>query len=284
MNVSVIIPFYQNSEWLRQALDSVFAQTEPPQEVIVVNDGAAEDIAPLCRAYHGRVTLIEQPHSGCAAARMNGIRRAKGEVLAFLDADDLWEPEKLAVQTALMEQGGYMWSATAYTTFGVGQAKTVCPFQTPQLCHQLLLASAQIGTPTVMVRRRAFAEAPALAFPLDQRVGEDTVLWCRLAAKYPLGVVPQALVKVRLRGENAHLTGRANIEARAAIWQKIKAGDQGLERPAGWRTRTGYRLCALLDRVLKNRRLPRVVNRALYALPYVLFRSDAKKLRKQLAQ
>jgi len=95
--VSVIIPVFNGEKYLAAALESVTRQSLPPAEILVVDDGSKDHSADIARSFP-KITLITQPHSGLAAARNRGIRQASGKYLAHLDADDLWMPEKLALQ------------------------------------------------------------------------------------------------------------------------------------------------------------------------------------------
>src|SRR5688500_924354 len=95
--VSVIIPVYNGARFLRAALESVFAQTYRPIEVIVVDDGSADDSGVIAQSFP-EVRYIRQENQGVAAARNNAIEAARGEFFAFLDQDDLWTPEKLRLQ------------------------------------------------------------------------------------------------------------------------------------------------------------------------------------------
>src|ERR1044072_1619841 len=95
--VSVIIPVYNGGRYLRAALESVFAQTYRPIEVIVVDDGSADDSGLIAQSFP-EVRHMRQQNQGVAAARNNAIAASRGEFLAFLDQDDLWTPEKLRLQ------------------------------------------------------------------------------------------------------------------------------------------------------------------------------------------
>ena len=99
--VSVIIPVHNGGRYLRAALESVFAQTYRPFEVIVVDDGSTDDSGVIAQSFHD-VRYIHQANQGVAAARNNGIEAARGEFFAFLDQDDLWTPEKLKLQIAYL--------------------------------------------------------------------------------------------------------------------------------------------------------------------------------------
>lgn len=102
--VSVIIPVYNDAHFLREALASVFEQEYRPLEVIVVDDGSTDDSAAVAESFR-KVRLIQQPHLGVSAARNAGIAASKGELLAFLDSDDVWLPHKLALQVSKLQAG-----------------------------------------------------------------------------------------------------------------------------------------------------------------------------------
>jgi glycosyltransferase involved in cell wall biosynthesis len=98
--ISCIVPVFNGERYLGEALDSILAQTYRPLEVIVVDDGSTDGTAGVVARYGGRVAYLFQPNAGHAAARNLGLGAARGEFVAFLDADDLWHPEKLARQMA----------------------------------------------------------------------------------------------------------------------------------------------------------------------------------------
>ena len=92
--VTVIIPVYNGERFIRRALDSVFKQTYPPHQVIVIDDGSKDSTREIAaNEYGASVMLICQQNGGPAKARNAGLRVATGELIAFLDADDWWEPE-----------------------------------------------------------------------------------------------------------------------------------------------------------------------------------------------
>jgi glycosyltransferase involved in cell wall biosynthesis len=101
--VSVVITTYNTGRYLPETLESVFAQTYPSFEVIVVDDGSTDDSVARARAFGDRVRVLTRPHEGLGPARNAGAAEATGEYLAFLDSDDLWVPDALAVQVAQAE-------------------------------------------------------------------------------------------------------------------------------------------------------------------------------------
>jgi len=104
--VSVVIPSYNCAAYLPEALDSLLAQTYADFEILVIDDGSTDQTAELLQAYctqHPKITAIRQQNQGVAVARNHGIQQAKGEWIAFLDADDILLPDKLAAQLALAD-------------------------------------------------------------------------------------------------------------------------------------------------------------------------------------
>ena len=104
--VSVIIPTYNHRAFIRRTLDSVFNQTMQQIEILVINDGSPDDtrdvLAPVVAS--GRIQYFEQDNAGQSRARNNGIRRARGEYIAFLDDDDLWPEDKLEWQVKYLDE------------------------------------------------------------------------------------------------------------------------------------------------------------------------------------
>lgn len=103
--VSVVIPTYNRGYIVREAIESVLAQTFGDFEVIVVDDGSADDTAEKIAAIRdSRVRYIRQSNAGVSAARNRGVAEARGEIISFLDSDDLWKPEKLTHEVRFLEE------------------------------------------------------------------------------------------------------------------------------------------------------------------------------------
>lgn len=101
MKISVIIPVYNGSAFLAETLESVFAQTYAAHEIIIVDDGSTDSSPDILKSFGGRLTFIRQPNRGVAAARNVGLARATGDLVSFLDQDDLWPADRsrLMVET-----------------------------------------------------------------------------------------------------------------------------------------------------------------------------------------
>lgn len=103
-SISVVIPCYNGARFLRETLTSVLSQTRPPSEVIVVDDGSTDGSGDIARSFGAPVAVITQANSGLGPTRNRGIQAVSGDVVALVDADDLWHPEKLERQVAYLEQ------------------------------------------------------------------------------------------------------------------------------------------------------------------------------------
>ena len=112
--VSVVIPSYNRADLLEQTVRAALAQTLPPLEVIVVDDGSTDATPQVCATFVEPVRCIRQENKGLPAARNTGIRAARGDWVALVDSDDLWPPEKLAVQVAATQAVGAGWSVTGF--------------------------------------------------------------------------------------------------------------------------------------------------------------------------
>ena len=137
-SISVILPVFNGEVFLAEALESVFRQGYDPLEIIVVDDGSTDRTAEIVRGYGDRVHYCHQNNSGPAAARNVGLGVASGEVVAFIDADDLWPEGKLALQMARFEENPSLEVVVGRVQYFVltqaptGQAEFV-PFQAPTL-------------------------------------------------------------------------------------------------------------------------------------------------------
>jgi glycosyltransferase involved in cell wall biosynthesis len=102
--ISVIVPAYNSERYLGEALQSVLSQTRRPFEVIVVDDGSSDGTPSVASSFGDDVHYVRQPNGGIGAARNHGVDLAAGDYIAFLDADDVWEPDKLERQLAALEE------------------------------------------------------------------------------------------------------------------------------------------------------------------------------------
>jgi glycosyltransferase involved in cell wall biosynthesis len=206
MKVSAVIPTFDRAGPLRRALASVFAQTRPADEVIVVDDGSCDDTATRVAADFPEVTLIRQEHGGVSRARNRGVAAASGTWVAFLDSDDEWVPEKLARQCqALARQREYPLCHTDEIWIRGGRRVN------PRLCHDKhggwifrhCLPLCAISPSSAMIRRDTFEALGG--FDESLPACEDYDLWLRLCARYPVLLVDEPLV-VKYGGHHDQLS------------------------------------------------------------------------------
>lgn len=202
--VSVIIPFYSHLSWLYEAIDSVLAQTYPIHEIILINDGSNEDLTEFLAKYGDKIIYIYQDNSGPAAARNKGIQQATGDYIAFEDSDDIWLPTKLEKQVAFMETTAARWSHVGFYYWWPETNKTVIVDSSRDYGDIFLQrhVSTKIATPAVMLDRSIYQEGD-FYFPEGTRNGEDDQLYTKLSKDYPIALVQEPLVKVRMRGTNS---------------------------------------------------------------------------------
>jgi glycosyltransferase involved in cell wall biosynthesis len=207
----VVIPAYNARAHIGACLDSVLAQSGPfSLEVIVVDDGSADDTAGAVRQRAG-VRCISQSNGGPAVARNTGVAAATGEYVAFLDADDRWEPSKLAEQVALLDAHPEVGFCSTATRVVDAAGNTVgdwpCAAGVEALPDALFMNGALVsGSASGVLARRDLVLAVG-GFDPALRGFEDPDLWIRLAARAGYACIPKTLtVVVRRPGSvSSHL-------------------------------------------------------------------------------
>jgi glycosyltransferase involved in cell wall biosynthesis len=207
--VSVILPTFNRLAYLREAIDSVLAQTYTDWELIIADDGSADETQTFLRSIRdGRVKILCLPHCGNpAAVRNSALVKARGMYLAFLDSDDLWAPRKLEIQLNLMQsRGDRRWSYTKDRPIDAcgnplpeAGIQPWLPYE-GSIVEPLLSIDAIISTPTVVAERSLVNEVGG--FDEEQRFGEDYDLWLRLAMRSEVSVSCEPLVCTRAHLDN----------------------------------------------------------------------------------
>lgn len=205
--VSVVIPAYNYARYLPEAVDSVLAQTYANFEVIVVDDGSTDDTRAVVERYTDpRVRYVWQQNQGLSAARNTGISEATRELVAFLDADDLWKPEHLAEAVAEFARRGADFALVAATSVRMDEARRELPTRiaTQAASRELtagdILLKTRFMPSSAVVRRVAFAHCGD--FDRQLRSSEDRDMWIRLGARYRLAHLSARTVLVRKHGNN----------------------------------------------------------------------------------
>lgn len=202
--VSIIIPAYNMASFIREALESVFAQSFADYETIVVNDGSTDNLDEVLEPYKERIVYIRQDNRGLSAARNAGWRLARGKYIALLDADDIWFPDYLKTMAALMEADPA--PDLVYPNavlFGMPQWEG-------KLYQDIYPTTAQVTLETLLTReanvfisvmyRNAIADTVGLFDEAIRKGGEDFDLWIRMARHgCRLSFTREPLVRYRKR-------------------------------------------------------------------------------------
>ena len=222
--VSVIIPTYNQAELLADCLDSVFAQSFGDFEVLVVNNFSTDDTGPILDRFVGqvgdRLKRVDFANQGSiAAGRNRGAALARGEWLAFLDSDDLWEPEKLAVCLEAVQTADFCCHPVHLLKDGqwIGEAGRLSLGELDY--KNYLFSGNKVVTSTVMVKRAAFVAQRGFNEAQALITAEDWDLWLRLvrAGAKPV-VVDRNLGQYRLHGGSSSNKVRLHFEAGGKVF------------------------------------------------------------------
>lgn len=211
--VSAIIPNYNYAHYLPRAIDSVLGQTYPHVEIVVVDDGSTDNSETVLKSYGSRIRWVRQQNQGVAAARNHGVRETSGELLAFLDADDLWLPLKLERQVQRLvddpDLGLVHCGVEEIDGTGAHMRVRLDGLEGWVATELLLFQRAVIlgGGSGLLVSRTTFEAAEG--FDTRLSTSADWDFFYRIAANHRVGFVPEPLVKYRIHASNMH----ANISA-----------------------------------------------------------------------
>jgi glycosyltransferase involved in cell wall biosynthesis len=227
--VSVIIPAYNAAAFIGETLDSVYAQTFTDFEVIVVNDGSPDtkDLERALKAYPAKLRYLKQENQGAAAARNTGIKTARGEFVAFLDADDTWLPTFLEKQVDMLRQtqADLVWADALISGDSPLAGRTFMEVQpsfgevTPE---NLLSVKVTVLTSTVVARRQPILDVGL--FNVTLRRGQDFELWLKLA-QHGCRFVHQEEVLAHRRIVESSLSGSimSQLQRTLTVLDAIKA-------------------------------------------------------------
>jgi glycosyltransferase involved in cell wall biosynthesis len=218
--VSVVIPTYNCSAFIKDALDSVFGQNYSPMEVIVIDDGSTDGTPEAIGAYANTVKLVRQSNRGPAAARNRGIEVARGQYIAFLDGDDCWLPGKISAQVQAGEAHPEMGIIAGQFARWYPDVRGLYPSwenllsEGPEIIgggltgwlYPELLLDVVIHTITTLIRREVLETVNG--FDESLRTGEDYDLWLRCAREYPMLQLPLPTALYRIRPDSTTVVKR----------------------------------------------------------------------------
>ena len=228
--ISIIMPCYNARGHLPRSVGSVLGQSFQNWELIAVDDGSSDEtLAWLQSQRDPRIHVHSQPNQGVSAARNAGLQRARSEYVAFLDADDTWEPLFLAeMHAALSSRPNAVLAYCGWQNLGLpgGQGQPFVPpdYETPGK-QEALFANCRWPVHAALVRRAAVLAAGGFDTHLTN--AEDYALWLRVASNAPIVLVPKVMAYYHFHG-----SAQASAHAARAALQLLQAQDQFLrERP-----------------------------------------------------
>lgn len=228
MNVGVVIPVRDGERYLAEALDSVLAQTHPPHDVVVVDDGSSDRTVAVAERYSPRVRCVSQRAAGIGAARNRGVMEVRGKLLAFLDGDDLWLASRLERQLAAFATSpppdlvfGHIEQFVSPELGPDAQARLTCPHR-PQ---PAFLANTMLMPRTVWDRVGPFSTTA---------VRSEFLEWLLRAREHGLREVmlDDVVLRRRLHGSNHGLVRRDLAGEYAVALKRALDRRRAPERPS----------------------------------------------------
>ena len=201
--VSAIIPTYNRAHVIGEAVESALTQTYSNMEVIVVDDGSKDDTLERLKKFGDRIRVIAQANAGPAAARNSGIEESRGELIAFLDSDDLWLPEKTERQVELLERAGesvpcclcnilMKWNSGDRASFDIAWLKSSAEEGVWLNADEVLATRSVLFNQGIMIRRRVLEKIGV--FDASIRYLEDIDYPLRLSLEGPWAFIKTPLV------------------------------------------------------------------------------------------
>jgi glycosyltransferase involved in cell wall biosynthesis len=215
--ISVILPVYNRALSVARALDSVLGQTYRPLELIVIDDGSTDGTRDVLSRYGSDITLLEQKHEGAYAARNLALRHTRGELVAFIDSDDVWLPEKLDRQVPLFarpEVGLVFGDARVVTPEGRTERTMfgITPPKRGRVAAHFAWGNF-IPTITAVARRSVLGE-------FERELSSDYVAWFRIALRHELDYVDEVVAEYTVHpGGMSQDLGRS-LEARIGLFTR----------------------------------------------------------------
>jgi glycosyltransferase involved in cell wall biosynthesis len=198
LTVSCVIPVFNGERFLGEAIESVLAQSYRPSEIIVVNDGSTDATKAVASRFAEHVAYVEQSNAGPASARNRGIQSASGNFIAFLDSDDLWHPEKTAIQLA-------HFAARAELVLCTAQMQN---FWSAQLAHEAAsladtrLAQIQPNVGSTLIARRSLFQTIGLLDPAFRHRDIQELILRAVHNGLATEALPDVLVQRRIHDAN----------------------------------------------------------------------------------
>ena len=210
--VSVIIPTYNRGWILREAIDSVLAQDYTDYELIVVDDGSTDDTRKILDSYGRDIIVLQQPNKGVSAARNRGIAESRAQLVALLDSDDIWLPQKLTRQVAFFKSNPDALICQTEETWvrnGVRVNPKKRHHKFSGMIFEPSLALCLVSPSAVMIRKTLFDTVGL--FDESLPACEDYDLWLRVSCRYPVFLIDEPLI-IKHGGHQDQLSKAAGLD------------------------------------------------------------------------
>jgi glycosyltransferase involved in cell wall biosynthesis len=233
--VTVIIPTYNRARYLPDCINSVLTQSTPVDEILIVDDGSTDGTAELVSSWGDRVTYLFQSNAGAAAARNLGLQVATGDFIAFQDSDDIWLPDKNALQLEFFRRYpdvdivfGLMANFRGEQDEPIAEIGNTAVYAALKATNtnvedmfSLLLTYNMVPTPTVMCRRTCVEKAGM--FDVGLRIAEDFEYWLRISSLCRFGFIDRVLLKRRRHDSNLIDERHIRLHCQIGILQNMAA-------------------------------------------------------------
>ena len=236
--VSVILPVYNRERWVARAIDSVLAQTYRDFELLVVDDGSTDGTRAVVEQYGEQITLLAQEHAGPYVARNLALRHARGELVAFIDSDDVWLPHRLACQVPLLERPdvGLVFGEALHVPRRRRTCFQVSPPARGRVAARFAWANF-VPTITVLARRACIDEAGG--FSEESALACDYLMWFRIALRHELDYADAIVAEYTVHPDGISYNLGRSLAAR------IRLFSSELRRTTNRETRAVLRLLLL---------------------------------------
>jgi glycosyltransferase involved in cell wall biosynthesis len=233
--VSIVIPAYNCSQFINETLDSVYRQTYRNIEIIIIDDGSTDNTKAVLSPHIGNIKYFYQKNKGTATARNTGILKARGELIALLDNDDIWHPEKIELQVGVAQSNteiglvftdGKVFDKSGilkHTLIAKRLQKWIQENETENglvvkgsILNYLYLQNHISSATSVLIKRECFDQVGF--FDEDIIIADDFDLWLRIARKYSVALIRKPLYKWRYRNDSSS----GKIQDRNFNWARSK--------------------------------------------------------------
>jgi glycosyltransferase involved in cell wall biosynthesis len=223
--ITVVLPVYNHERYVKQALHSIFAQDFSDFEIVAVDDGSTDASLQMLDRYRSRIKVIHGTHGGPAAARNRALAASDSQYVAFMDADDTCEPQRLRLQLEKLERESLDLVASGLSFMdALGQPMAggwTCPSHARNDYWGSLLERNWIGTPSVMLRREILDSAGL--FDESFTHSEDYDLWLRIARSHSIGYIDKPLIHCRRHSTNTSGDTASHQRFERLALQKVEA-------------------------------------------------------------